>query len=284
MTLSDLVQAICKEAQMSLPNTPSKPVKIPSVTSATLPKAPRKPQPIDILPQPFSWVEIPGSIGKTSKGEPYAIAKYPITNAQFAKFIEADGYNQGKWWTEAGWSQRENKRWMHPRYWNDAKWNGAEQPVVGVSWFESVAFCLWLSHTIGEQIMLPTEDQWQLAAQGGVGCTYPWGGRWDRNRCNNSVRGWVGGGRSHRTTWVRQYEGVGDSPFGVVDMAGNVWEWCLTDYDNKKNDVNSDAYLRVLRGGSWGSNNTGNFRADFRYGLNPHDRDNVSGFRVARFS
>ena len=65
--------------------------------------------------------------------------------------------------------------WSEPRFWNDSQWNGAQHPVVGVSWYEAVAFCLWLSDVTGERIMLPTEDQWQYAAQGDDGRTYPWG-------------------------------------------------------------------------------------------------------------
>jgi formylglycine-generating enzyme required for sulfatase activity len=85
-----------------------------------------------------------------------------------------------------------------------------------------------------------------------------------------------------KTTSVRQYEGKGDSPFGVVDMAGNVWEWCLTDYNNKTNDRNSSATNRVLRGGSWGYVNAGNFRCDVRSGYFPHLRGFNLGFRVSR--
>lgn len=233
-----------------------------------------------LLPTPFAWIDIPG------KG--YSIAKYPITNAQFARFIEADGYNQQKWWTAEGWQKCQEgwhydgrwkasgTPWTQPRYWGESKWNGAEQPVVGVSWFEAVAFCLWLSEATGEKIMLPTEEQWQYAAQGDDGRTYPWGKDWDCKRCNNSVKPCD----SNVTTPVTQYEGKhkGDSPFGVVDMAGNVTEWCLTDYDNKTNDFNSNAKNRVLRGGSWFNSNSDYFHCDYCGWINPHKG---GGFRVS---
>ncbi len=223
-----------------------------------------------LLPAPFDWIDIPG------KG--YSIAKYPITNAQFAKFIEAGGYKQKKWWTDAGWTQREKDAWTQPRSWTDSQWNGAEQPVVGVSWYESVAFCLWLSETTGEKIMLPTENQWQYAAQGDDGRDYPWGKQWDASRCNNNVdQKGIG-----KTTPVTQYKGKGDSPFGVVDMAGNVWEWCLTDYNNKTNDMNSSATDRVLRGGSWINSNSDFFRCDFRDWCYPHYWFDGWGFRISR--
>lgn len=243
-----------------------------------------KPTSLTLMPAPFDWIEIP------KKG--YRIAKYPVTNAQFATFIEAGGYKQQKWWTQAGWEakakgwarnsskstwEETGTAWTQPRYWTDSQWNGAEQPVVGVSWYEAVAFCLWLSDVTGENIMLPTEDQWQYAAQGDDDRDYPWGNDWDCKRCNNSVKPC----NSNVTTPVRQYEGKGDSPFGVVDMAGNVWEWCLTDYNNKTNDMNSYAEFRVLRGGSWLLSNTGNFRCDYRSRNDPLGRNSGLGFRVS---
>jgi formylglycine-generating enzyme required for sulfatase activity len=238
-----------------------------------------------LLPAPFDWIEIPG------KG--YSIAKYPITNGQFAKFIEAGGYQNQRWWTEAGWeakakgwawSYSKNKweetgnAWTQPRYWTDSQWNRAEYPVVGVSWYESVAFCLWLSDVTGEKIMLPTEEQWQYAAQGTDGREYPWGDSWGANCCNNDIdKKGIG-----KTTPVRQYEGKGDSPFGVVDMAGNVWEWCLTDYYKKTNDVNRDAIFRVARGGSWSETYVDIFRCGSRFKLNPLNEFIIFGFRVSR--
>lgn len=243
-----------------------------------------KPTSLTLMPAPFDWIEIP------KKG--YRIAKYPVTNAQFATFIEAGGYKQQKWWTQAGWEakakgwarnsskstwEETGTAWTQPRYWTDSQWKGAEQPVVGVSWYEAVAFCLWLSDVTGENIMLPTEDQWQYAAQGDDDRDYPWGNDWDCKRCNNSVEPC----NSNVTTPVRQYEGKGDSPFGVVDMAGNVWEWCLTDYNNKTNDMNSYAEFRGLRGGSWNGNNTGDFRCDYRGRGGPRDGDGSGGFRVS---
>ena len=217
---------------------PDSPLDTPSTSSKVL----------EILPPPFDWIEIP------KKG--YSIAKYPVTNAQYRKFIEAGGYTTQKWWTDAGWQQKQSDSWTEPRYWDNSKFNGDNQPVVGVSWFEAVAFCLWLSDTTGEKIMLPTEDQWQYAAQGDDGRTYPWGNDWDGSLCQNRV----GDNNPDRTSPVTQYEGKGDSPFGVVDMAGNVWEWCLTDYNEKTNDFNSPANRRVLRGGSWRHGGTDGFR------------------------
>jgi hypothetical protein len=239
---------------------------------------PQIPHSIDLLPEPFSWIDIPGTLGKKWTGAPYKIAKYPVTNAKFEEFVVAGAYKDRRWWTDAGWEARTKVNWTEPRFWQDNKWNGDEQPVVGVSWYECVAFCLWLSNLTNESIMLPTESQWQYAAQGDTGRVDPWGGDWDGKNCNNNVDGKGIG----KTSSVRQYEGIGDSPFGVVDMAGNIWEWCLTDYKNKTNDMNSITEQRVLRGGSWFSDNTVNFRCDYRSRYLSNTRVNDAGFRLAR--
>jgi formylglycine-generating enzyme required for sulfatase activity len=227
---------------------------------------------LSLLPAPFEWIEIPG------KG--YSIAKYPITNGQFARFIEAGGYKNDRWWTNEGWKERVKNNWNQPQLWTLDKWNGVAQPVVGVSWYESVAFCLWLGSLTEELITIPTEDQWQYAAQGDDDRAYPWGEIWDSSRCNNNLDG-IG---FRDTTPVHLYEGRGDSAFGVVDMAGNVWEWCLTDYNSKTNDINSNGGLHVLRGGSWDYDNPIRFRCDFRYWSAPIHRNQFIGFRISRFA
>lgn len=183
----------------------------------------------------IDWIEIP------EKG--YHISKYPVTNAQFSTFIEAGGYSNSLWWTKRGWKVRQegwsiaeqgivlrddiwkpsNSPWTEPRFWHSKKWNGDLQPVVGISWYEAVAFCLWLSDATDESIMLPTEDEWRYAAQGNDGRTYPWGNNWESDRCTHSVHP----KKRKSTTYITKWEGKGDSPSGVVDMTGNVWEWCI---------------------------------------------------------
>lgn len=229
-----------------------------------------------LLPTPFAWVDIPGSLGKTWKDAPYKIGKYPVTNAQFKLFIDAGGYGERRWWTDVGWAQRQKDQWTEPREWQNSDFNGADQPVVGVSWYEAVAFCLGLSETTGEKIMLPTEVQWQYAAQGDDGREYPWGSTWDGSRCNNIV----GAKGIGKTTPVRQYEGNGDSPFGVVDMAGNVREWCLTAYRIGSDDVDGTDN-RMMRGGSWADLTAENFRCTYRFGGFPRARLDDGGFRLA---
>jgi formylglycine-generating enzyme required for sulfatase activity len=266
----------------------------------------------DILPPPFAWVEIPAGKVKLipfyddyhSKDDyfeypmvvdvpAFAINKYPITNAQFAKFIEVGGYREQKWWTAAGWEFREqgwawnsDKRewgptgnpWIAPRFWQDnIQWSGAEQPIMGVSWYESAAFCCWLSEVSGEKIMLPTDPQWQRAAQGDDGRDYPWGNDWDGTRCNNSVYPQ----KSKRTTPVRHYEGRGDSPYGVVDLAGNLMEWCLTSHKTGRNEVEGTDD-RVLHGAAWLNGYTVNFYTWMRQWSYPIIKSLHVGFRCAR--
>ena len=252
----------------------------------------------DVLPPPFAWIEIPAgkmtiwegnelenavysSVSRTFIQPAFAISKYPITHAQFSKFVEAGGYENQNWWTEAGWQAREEFGWTKPRAWQRSPFDTPNHPVVGVSWYEAISFCLWLSETTGDKILLPTDQQWQRAAQGDDGRAYPWGNEWDGNRCNNLVIPFY----SPATTPVTQYEGQdkGDSPFGVVDMAGNVWEWCLTTSFTRHNDLHGTE-VRRLRGGSWDSDDyTGDFfRTDYRTGSLPFGRTDYWGFRVCR--
>jgi formylglycine-generating enzyme required for sulfatase activity len=254
-----------------------------------------KPDMKTILPPPCDWIDITqGDVtlisyeitGKknylnqnTTVFVPaFAIAKYPVTNAQFKRFINARGYERQEWWTGVGWQEKEREGWKEPRYWNDSEFNSDLQPVVGVSWYEAVAFCLWLRDVTGYEIMLPSEQQWQRAAQGDDGRSYPWDNTWDGGRCNNDVSREGYG----KTTSVTYYEGrdKGDSYFGVVDMAGNVWEWCRSAFNYDADSI-YDTNFRTLRGGSWGGFITREFRADYSVGGEPNRRGPDWGFRFA---
>lgn len=184
-----------------------------------------------ILPAPFTWIRIPD--------KNYSVAKYPTTNGQFDVFKRDGGYHNEEWWLQSGWEERVAKNWKAPRYWHDPKWNGATLPVVGVSWYEAVAYSRWLSRKLNERIELPTEEQWLYAAEGDDPRPFPWGKSWNADRCNSSA----GTANWGQTSPVTKYQNIGDSPFGVVDMLGNVWEWCL-EWDESK---------KPLRGGSWRS-------------------------------
>lgn len=206
--------------------------------------------------------------------------RYPVTNAQYRQFVEADGYEEKWWWTDAGWQAREANDWTEPRYWNDTKWNGARQPVVGVSWYEAVAFCRWTSSVMGREIRLPKEAEWEKAARGTDGRDYPWGNAEpNADLCNFNQN--IG-----QSTPVGQYSPAGDSPYGCTDMAGNVWEWCISKYvgypytDDDRNNVDGTE-ARVLRGGSWSYDYWINVRAAYRGRNSPDLRDYDNGFRCA---
>ena len=288
LTVTDLVDAVCAELEIA-------PAQAVSPSDPLRHVFEMMPPPFDLVTIPAGQVTIEDSVIIVPE---FQIAKYPVTNAQYARFIEARGYHEQGWWTVQGWEYRQSEKWTQPRYWTNGKWNVADYPVVGVSWFEAVAFCNWLNgqinstsspsptgthsspqHQGGEQkqIMLPTEAQWQRAAQGDDGRNYPWGDEWDCQKCNNRVNPCVSDG----TTPVNRFAGAGDSPFGVVDLAGNVWEWCLTDSEQQTDDVHSNAEFRVLHGGSWFDVETESFRSSLRNGGAPLKWSRDWGFRFA---
>jgi hypothetical protein len=218
--------------------------------------------------------------------EGLSIARYPITNAQYCFFVEGGGYQNPAYWPEAigagdwkdgtvGHSFLGESRTC-PALWDDPRWNVPNHSVVGVNWYEAVAYCRWLIEklralgTLGqdEVVRLPTEAEWQHAAQGDDGRAYPWG-EWAEGHANTSESG-IG-----QTSAVGLFpEGV--SPCGALDMAGNVWEWCADWYDE-------DRDTKVLRGGSWGYGSD-HVRSAHRVRRYPGLRDLGMGFRCARGS
>lgn len=184
----------------------------------------------------------------------YWIGKTPVTNAQFRRFVEGDGYRNPVYWTKIGWTWQQAINRMQPYYWNDPKWNGADCPVVGVTWYEAMAYCGWLSAQTALLFRLPNEAEWEKAARGADGRIYPWGNTWAAGRCNSKEAG------LKRTSLVGQYPS-GASPYGLLDMAGNVWEFCSSSYKHYPTGsavVQKDFMLIdfevPLRGGSWDDN------------------------------
>jgi len=169
----------------------------------------------------------------------YAIAKTPVTNLQYKAFVDATGHPT-------------------PKHWQGDKIPAGKEdhPIVYVSWDNAVAFCQWAG------VALPSEQQWEKAARGTDGRTYPWGeAAPDRSRCNfNNEMG--------DTTPVAKYPAGAN---GLFDMVGNVWEWCA-DWHTK------DKY-RVTRGGSWMSKHL-SVHCAYRNGNYPFIRNDVDGFRV----
>jgi len=221
----------------------------------------------------LEWVDIPaGSVtlesGQTFPVKPFRMSKYPVTYAQFQAFVDApDGFYDDGWWV--GLAADADHRTAP----GEQAWPIDNHPRERVSWYDTVAFCRWLSSKLGQEVRLPTEWEWQWAAQGGDGRAYPWGNDFDASRCNTDESG-IG-----RTTPVDAYPS-GASPFGLMDMAGNVWEWCLNEYEEPASvGLEGDA-RRVVRGGSW-LNLDSSARAVYRDRSDPYSRYLDYGFRVA---
>ncbi|GIK39558.1 MAG: hypothetical protein BroJett011_33910 [Chloroflexota bacterium] len=192
----------------------------------------------------------------------YYIAKTPVTNVQYSAFVQA------------------TKR-KAPYHWEKGKIpEGKENhPVVHVSWDDAVAYCSWLAQVTGKAYRLPSEAEWEKAARGTDGRIYPWGNKWDAKRCNTQESK-LGG-----TTPVEIYS-ASVSPYGVLDMAGNVWEWTNSlpysyPYDPKDGRESPGAKgHRVLRGGSWDYRQR-SARCACRRKDHYNRCNGLSGFRVA---
>ncbi len=142
-----------------------------------------------------------------------------------------------------------------------------------MSWYDAMAFCRWLSQRHGSEIRLPLEWEWQQAATGGrAENLYPWGTKWDGGRANTK--------ESHlnRTVAVGLYP-HGASAQQVMDLSGNVWEWCLNGYDEPKSHDITRKVRRVLRGGSW-DYDPAPASTTSRKHSSPDSRSNRIGFRV----
>jgi formylglycine-generating enzyme required for sulfatase activity len=217
----------------------------------------------------------------TFQTDAFWLLQTPVTNAHYRPFVEAGGYNKESWWTPTGWQWRTKEKFTEPRLWKDKEWNEAKQPVFGVSWYEALAYGNWLAQMTGEAIRLPTEAEWEKGARGEKGLKYPWGDQAPTDElCNFD-------GKIGNTTPVDRYP-KGASPYGALDMAGNVWEWTVTkwleNYANYAtlvdNNPEADASARrVVRGGAWGDDRD-LVRAAYRNRYTPDDRYFYLGFRV----
>lgn len=237
-----------------------------------------------LIPEPFEWCVVPAGMVQLEptrqpddylrQKQPFEVAEFriarcPITNAQFEVFVtDSYGWRDASWWefSEDALAWRKEHRQSEAAAFKEC----ADCPRETVSWYAAVAFTRWLSGKTGEKITLPTEQQWQRAAQGDDGRMYPWGNEWNAAKCNLWESG-IGA-----TTPVAHYP-AGAGPYGVLDLSGNVWEWCLTDFNTGLADLEGMNF-RVLRGGSWNDDSShvscahrsrtdpgsGNFRRGFR--------------------
>lgn len=196
--------------------------------------------------------------------KPFGISRYPVTNSQYAMFLKDGGYDKVEFWSKGGlaWLRGQNAR--EPAWWKSSKWNGPNQPVVGVCFWEAEAFCKWAGGR------LPTEREWEAAARGPEGHEYPWGKDWRDGICNTFEAGLRG------TSSVGLFPNSRSKAYGLEDMAGNVWEWCADFYNQEK-------HFRVLRGGCW-IDLRDHARASYRNRYNPYYRNDSVGFRVVSSS
>jgi formylglycine-generating enzyme required for sulfatase activity len=240
----------------------------------------------------------------------YFISQYPITNAQFDAFVKAEGYKQEKYWGEAKQNEYWSKKGIKGRWDNEPRTapenNGntftlPNHPVVGLTWYEALAFTRWLNEQIQQsghfhifkenapapfskewQVTLPNEAEWEKAArggspllagegQGGEVRKYPWGKDFNLNFANTSETG-------IKTTSAVGCFPQGVSPYGLQDVSGNVWEWMRNDYDSGKDDLQSKE-TKGLRGGSFDFQSV-DARCAVRGWTSPVDGGWDFGFRV----
>jgi len=214
----------------------------------------------------------------------YWIGKYPITYAQYKVFLDdPNGYRDHQWWHglhAEGIAQQKQGA-------GTQNWPIANHPAENVSWYDAMAFCMWLNarltleQTLKVQqysLRLPTEREWEKAARGTYGREYPWGNSYQIGFSNIDESD-VKGTYLKRTTAVGIYP-QGASPYGVLDLSGNVWEWTLTEYDSSSSNNLTNTERRIVRGGSWiyfGYRARAAFRSYFWH---PTGRLDDFGFRI----
>ena len=259
----------------------------------------------------LDWIEIPPGPFKMGEGKeqfdcalltrPYRISRYPVTVAQYQVFVDAGGYGEKRFWTKAGWRWKQTQQIAGPEDLNPV-FQAANHPRVGVSWYEAVAFCAWLTQKLGSlpeghparlpsglAVSLPNEPEWERAARHTDGRKFPWGD--EEQDLPQRGNFWESGLR--HTTAVGLFP-TGLAPCGAADLAGNVWEWTRSlwgaegnlDFrypyrpqDGRENLDTATNVVRVLRGGSW-YDLAGGARCAYRLGSDPDNRYRSCGFRL----
>ncbi|MCP4689966.1 MAG: SUMF1/EgtB/PvdO family nonheme iron enzyme, partial [Desulfobacterales bacterium] len=225
----------------------------------------------------------------------FKVCKYPVSQGQYMVFVEAGGYADQQYWLENGWESKTKHGWAGPEP-KGMPFDLPNHPVVGVSWYEATAYCRWLTVvwrsegkiSRDEEARLPTEAEWEKAARGVDGRIYPWEGEFDADKCNM------------RETRIGATSPAGifpndASPYGALDMSGNVREWTCslwgedwgeTDFpypytpdDERENLKAGNNVARVLRGGAYDNFRTV-VRGALRHGNDRHFRYYDVGFRV----
>jgi formylglycine-generating enzyme required for sulfatase activity len=259
------IQIVPTPTSKPLPPTPT-PIPTPTPVPAGA-EAPTEPPVAEMMVEIPAGEFIMGNDGGDDDEKPahtvtleaFEIDKFEVANADFAKFVEETGYQTEVEKTgEVGWRRYTEGRDNHP--------------VVKVTWNDANAYCEWAGKR------LPTEAEWEKAAKGEEGFIYPWGNEWDPAKTNAKERG------IRDTVSVGSFP-EGASPYGVFDMAGNVWEWTADWYQAYPDSVYQSEYFgekfKVTRGGGW-------FQAadlvttSNRSATDPSAANDDLGFRCAR--
>jgi formylglycine-generating enzyme required for sulfatase activity len=212
----------------------------------------------------------------------YWMGKTEVTVKQFGIFVDDERYiteaeKRGKAIIRAGgkFEEKEGITWKNPGFKQDDN-----HPVVCVSWDDARAYCKWLSYKKGLSFKLPTEAHWEKAARGTDSRKYPWGNNEPDETLTNFDN------KIGKTSKVGSYPD-GASPYGLLDMAGNVWEWCYDWYgiyyaESQENPTGPDSgSKRVQRSGSW-NYDAGYLRCAFRGKGTPSLCFNYVGFRLCQ--
>lgn len=203
----------------------------------------------------------------------FFIGRYPVTNLEYQSFLIE--------------TRREYSEYKSPAHWRGIRYpkEKEQHPVVNVSWIDADNYCRWLAVKTGKPYRLPTEAEWEKAARGEKGYLYPWGNKWNSRLCNNKEMGLMD------TTPIGRFSPKGDSPYGVTDMVGNIWEWCEDWYDENEYKFRQGSSIinpqgprrgtrRVLRGGSFIDDPELN-NCTYRAWSAPAKSTHYYGFRVA---
>lgn len=252
----------------------------------------------------FAWCEIPSGEFHMGGDEhvrnvrpdlivniPYTywVSRYPITYAQFQPFVNLfNGYDNVGLWTKDGWEWKQKEKLQHPKlHWNEPEWHLSNHPVVFVSWYEAYAYTQWLNTVIshinlpssrnyqGLVIRLLTEAEWEKAARGPNGRLFPYGNEPREILANIN------------TLNLKRSVAVGIFPedrsaYGVMDLAGNVWDWCISEEDHplEREVINPEKPVRrVIKGGSWKYYQEYSRAASYAE-MRPSHASDEAGFRI----
>jgi len=198
---------------------------------------------------------------RSGRISPFFIDRTEVTNAEYRRFVAAVEASGDARWRHPTQPASKTSHKPASRTWDSSRFNGDSQPVIGVDWYDAYAYAKWA------QKRLPTEDEWELAARGSGGSVYPWGNAWAASKCNSYESS------TQAPSPVGRFSGD-RSPYGVMDMGGNVSEWT--------SDSGTQRSAKVFRGGAWNLDPGEVFAVTFmRSHGTPGVRSSGIGFRCA---